>query len=591
MAENQPTPSVGPAEDEDLQLLQKSKSKLWPLLLALVVLLGAAGAYLYVQAQRRIPLRVLVAINSDGYWWQGSPLSAELSDQLAEELKGLGFETINGGNPEVVDKIAKAVSPEEAAQLLKAGFVISGDLTPQVIELPVKSKYIEVRVAGDLNISYMGEPPASAGKVESWSGAGKKERALQLLNKNLTKLVFQRALAGLMSHKYIRTILEGENAVERGKLSKALSFVELRDQNVGLAEKEYTELYEKEAKSEGGGHDIRHHTKFRSEDLLCATGSHGFLVQRNRAEPFYNLEELSLGRLNGMEELVWVKHDGTEEPVTQAYNLFSYATAHPSGYPVVYIEDLYGWAKSVTVTHEDKSTERLRIDPDHRYLAPAVSVDKRLVAVTDRACQRCPNGLLVLDIKTKKERFALAGNKGRRGDFGFAGPSSLFYVFLPPAVEVEGKTTAPRLEIRQLDFSADQVSEKVFYTFEEGERVSDLSVGENGEWFVVLASLKTGRVALVFDAKTGKKTEYPAGYRVKGVHASPVARELVYESQGEIYHFDLVSQEETKMTRNYRRDRYPYFSEDGSRIYFEALSDDPNFKRLNVSSIASVRTP
>jgi len=580
---------VGNGETDDLELLKKSKSSIWPYLVLVFVLLAGGGGYLFKKSQEIVPLRVLVAINSDGFWWQGSEVSAEISDKLAEELAGLGFETVNGGNPEIVDQIAKAGTPQEAAKILKAGFVVSGDLTPSVNQLPVKSKYTEARVNGSIQISFKGEAPIEAGSIVTWSGAGKEERALELLSKNLGDKVFQTTLSGLMGHKYIRTIMEGEDAIARGMLSKAQGFVELRDENIKHTEDEYTALGEKEFKSESGGHDIQHHSHFRSQESLCATGEKGFLIQRSTAKPFYDLDDKSLGYFRGMDELVWVQNDGKEEVVTSAYNLFSYGTGHPSGFPLVYIEDLYGWAKTITVTKKDGTSVRLRIDPEHRYSSPRVSIDGKLLAIRDRKCRKCPGGLLVLDIATNKEVFVLSAEAGSLYDFEFAGANSLFYTFRSAEPGADGER-APR-ELRQVDFTKSPATSATFHSFEPKERITGLSVGENGKWLVLLARSGSESKAVIFDAATGEKEEHAAGWRVSGMHASPSAKHIVYENRGEIYHFDLEAEKESRMTNNQRRDRYPYFSADGSRIYFEALGDDPNFKRRKVSAVASVKTP
>jgi hypothetical protein len=73
---------------------------------------------------------------------------------------------------------------------------------------------------------------------------------------------------------------------------------------------------------------------------------------------------------------------------------------------------------------------------------------------------------------------------------------------------------------------------------------------------------------------------------------SPDGRAVVFEQSGEIVHLLLESAQRTQLTRNRVRDRYPTFSPDGSRIYYESLDRDPNFpRRRSVSVVASVVTP
>ena len=76
---------------------------------------------------------------------------------------------------------------------------------------------------------------------------------------------------------------------------------------------------------------------------------------------------------------------------------------------------------------------------------------------------------------------------------------------------------------------------------------------------------------------------------------SPDGRTLAFQQidarQGdeEIAVMSLGDKAPRRLTDNPHRDRYPQFDPEGKRIYFESLSDDPNFKgRQTISRIASV---
>ena len=56
----------------------------------LVVLLGAGLAAFLLLRQTREPLRVLVAVDAEGQWWEGSTTAARLLDNVVPHLKKLG---------------------------------------------------------------------------------------------------------------------------------------------------------------------------------------------------------------------------------------------------------------------------------------------------------------------------------------------------------------------------------------------------------------------------------------------------------------------------------------------------------------------
>src|SRR5262245_50380526 len=122
------------------------KRRLWPVFAVIGVVLAGAG-FLVVRALTATdPLRILVAIDLDGYWWEGSEPAAKLADELSSQLGELGFEPVKGGDPKVMKVLESAKDPKAAAKKLGAGFIIEAHLAPEIVEHPIKGGYFEVRV-------------------------------------------------------------------------------------------------------------------------------------------------------------------------------------------------------------------------------------------------------------------------------------------------------------------------------------------------------------------------------------------------------------------------------------------------------------
>jgi len=124
---------TSPPESQSPELLLP-KRRVWPVLAVLAAIVLGVGVMIYRISREPLPLRVLIAVDLDGYWWEGSRPAAALADQLAERLADIGFEPVRGGDPEVTAILEKAKSPEEAARKLQAAFLITASLRPQIIE-------------------------------------------------------------------------------------------------------------------------------------------------------------------------------------------------------------------------------------------------------------------------------------------------------------------------------------------------------------------------------------------------------------------------------------------------------------------------
>lgn len=580
------------------------KKPVWPYLLTLALLLSAgAGAGVYF-ATRPDPKLVLVAVDIDGYWWEGSEASAIVTDQFAARLEELGFTPVKSGDPEVTALLEGANSPEAAQRELGAGFLVSGRLAPEYVEHPIEGGYTEARTRGDVSIRYLDEERIEAGTVDGWSGAKEKQRANQLLGQAVADRVFDRAIAAMMEHPVLQEILAGPDAIERGKLQRAKAYVELRKQRLAEAKSAYARLLKARKQGEKGGHDIRYHGSFDSDDSLCGVSASGFLSKRSKIRPFFSPRNNELAYYRELDHLVWVGFDQREQDVVRGYNLYSYPAASPDGSTVVYIEDIFGWAKTITVVQRSAAPKRVRVDHKHRFQAPRVAPNGKHVAVFDKPCRKCPSNLLVADLSAGKTRYLLEASQGEVSGFDWLSADQLlvaFQPFAPPPAEQNDHaelgistltpTQAPPGGLFRVDLSRREPQLEPVYEAQEGERFHWVRSSRDGKFVVLPREAPDGAGLARFDTSSNELRTYPVArpYMPEVNHDGSAA---VFEQDGEIMLFRMDEGDRKQLTNNSARDRYPVFSVDAKRVYYESLGDDPNFSRTrNVSIVASVAVP
>ncbi len=131
------------------------KRRLWPVFAVLLAIVGGTAFFAYRSLTASDPLRILVAIDLDGYWWEGSTPAARLADELGSQLAELGFDPVKGGDPKVMKILESSKDPRAAAKKLGAGFIIEAHLPPEIVQHPVKDGYFEVRVEGPVTLTYL----------------------------------------------------------------------------------------------------------------------------------------------------------------------------------------------------------------------------------------------------------------------------------------------------------------------------------------------------------------------------------------------------------------------------------------------------
>src|SRR5262245_14069675 len=176
------------------------KRRLWPIFVVLGVLLATAGVLVYRAVTATDPLRILVAIDLEGYWWEGSEPAAKLADELSLQLAELGFDPVKAGDSKVMKVLESTKDPKEAAKKLGAGFIIEAHLSPEVVEHPVKDGYFEVRVDAPVTLTFLDKGTASEARIRGYSGSTKKDRAMVLLTDSMASQALDAVIAQIIDH-------------------------------------------------------------------------------------------------------------------------------------------------------------------------------------------------------------------------------------------------------------------------------------------------------------------------------------------------------------------------------------------------------
>lgn len=577
----------------------------------LVAALAAGGFWLYRRATAPAPDRVLVAVDIDGFWWEGSPPAAKAADEIAGMLDGLGFDPVRAGDPEVAATLESAADPVEAARALGAAFVIEARFTPKVIEHPVAGGYFEVRAEGTVRVAHVGDDGSpAADAVQGWAGARERDRALEGLAESVARRTFDAALPRLVVHPALARYFDPEsgaasNALIR-KLDPARDYVAARNRLLRTAEKVYASLPERRRAQEKGPVPVTYHSDPAANDALCATGPEGYLVKTESITPFVSPTSVSLGWIEALETVEWRAPKGEAHLLWSGYNVYGYPTATPGGGPVALVEDLFGWAKTITVIEPTGEARRLRVDPEHRFSAPALAPGGALLAIEDRACRRgCPADLIVLATPDGAERLRLKPEGGAFDGHAWLDARRLAFLHTPAA---EGDAPAgerrldqPRQTLWIAEFGAggEAPAPKAIYTVNEGVSLSWPRAAPDGRRlaFAYRGPEFHGLGVLDLEGPEGPHlTARDVGGRASAPAFSPDGARIAFnlvpiDDRGdrEIAVVPTAGGTVTRLTDNPFEDRYPQWSADGQRIFFESLDDDPNFRRRrSVNVIASV---
>lgn len=588
------------------------KRRIWPVLLVLFGIVAAAGFAVWKVTSKPEPLRVLVAIDLDGHWWEGSAAAATLADQLAKRLEKIGFETVRGGDPDVADVLAKAKSPEDAARTLRAAFLITAAITPEIIEHKVDQAnaparverlkdgvYFEVRADAPLEVRYIDDEPGEPAHLKSWSGAPERPEALRILADSLADMVFDAAVPAITGHPTIQALFKGNDIARASKIGAAKSYVELRERKMKEVADAYEKLAKERVENERGPGKIVYHGPLSSQHLLGGTGAGGVLVKTADVRPFLSPDSLALRYYGALETLEWRAPDAAPRVLWSGYNLFTYPSVAREGAPVVFVEDLFGWAKTITVVEADGKSRRVRVDPIHRFLSPKAAPGGKAAALYDRPCRECDGGLLVISLEDGKDLYRKDAKEGDFGGFAWLDPKHLAFVHTPvpvvldvraegPEPSAKADPDPPKQALYVLDLGASPPAMRSVAAASPEDRYESPAASPDGKRVALeLYGPSEPRLAVI-DVESGAVKTYPTQVRARSPSFSPDGKAIAFDAIGDIAVLDLETGRVTRLTENPYNERYPAFSSDGARIYFESTGTDPNFSRRGVGVIASV---
>lgn len=578
------------------------RRRLWPPIVVFVALAATAVAFAVRASRAPKPLRVLVAVDLDGQWWEGSQAAATLADRLGSRLAKVGFDPVRAGDPEVAKVLERAKTPADAARALHAAFVISATIAPEVIAHATPSgPYHEVRADAPVQVGHVerleGGIGAEVGRVHQFAGAKERARALDVLAEGLADQTFDAAIGAILADPSIQELLDDRQSSLGPAIYPARDFVRERDHRVKVAREAYDALRAKHLEEERGPVKPTWHSEPSAQDELAGVGHGGALVSTNGVRPFYFVETKSVGWIHELESIEW-RGAGAPSVLWKGYNLYGYPGVAPGGARVVLVEDLFGWAKTITVVDgPGAKARRVRVDPEHRFVDPRVAPGGKLAAVWDRPCPTCAGALLVVSTEDGKDVFRAEHEDGRFEGVTWLDPTHLAFLHAP-AEDSTGRLVAKR--------EGEDVPAEALWIVDVGASPPALEPGRpvpvGAAWTSPSASPDGARVAFelagrkafgIFERASGAFAVHELEAFARSPSWSPDGKTLAIElSTGgptEIATVPASGGAVTALTKNPFRDRYPTFSADGARIFYETTDDDPAFQgRRRVSWIASV---
>ena len=613
-------------DDDALDYVPRSKT---PLLIVILLLLAGGGGYLAWSIMTAVePLRVLVAIDFEGQWYEGSKPAAKLVDDVSQQLASLGFEPVEGGDPAVMETLERAEDLRAAARSLKAAWVVSGRVKTDITEHPVDegAPYLEVRAITDVEVFHVEDANDQSVRhqTQSWSGSKDKARAFELLAGGVAaEKIGAKVVPSLVNHPRIATQLFGEgkdkkgmNAEIAGKLRKAEQYSQSSYSQLKTAREASAAFKIRRLEGEKGPVKVTYHGNMTEDDGIIGAGPKGFLVKTEDEELFVDPDNNKLRRLEALETLAWktpVLTPNTPPTATilwSGYNIYSYPGVTNDGKIAALVEDLFGWAKTVTLILEDGTAKRLKIDGEKRFSSLKPSPTGKSVALYERACRECVDELLVL-AADGSERFRAANEGGTLHGFAWISDDKLLIMHSPKRVALEGAEEAAAPDEARLFNAVDQTIWLLdlagpkpliadIHIVDMDVTLSWVRVSHDFKQVAFAARTKDGPAIGVLDIAARALRFHPTPGEVSAPTFSPDGKWIAFniwpeeqrERDEEIGVIASTGGTVKVLTDNRYRDRYPYFGHDNATIYYETLDKDPNFNgRRSVSVIASVTVP
>ena len=266
----------------------------------------------------------------------------------------------------------------------------------------------------------------------------------------------------------------------------------------------------------------------------------------------------------------------------KGYHVFTYPSVQRDGDRVALVEDLFGWAKTVTMV-DKTAAKRARVDPEHRFVDPKLSPGGRFVAVYDRPRPSAPADLMVLETATGKEVFGFHTDNQSLGGFTWIDDARLAFAYEPesPAGQV----------LAVVDVAKQPFSMERPFRARSGQEIHQPVASGDGKLVAWVERYPAPAIAVV-DTATWQRRAFPVPGGASWPMFSPDGAHLVFETGGrgaDIAVLTISSGAVKKIVESRSEERLPIFSADGKRVVFEVRYRDPVFPRArSVSRIASV---
>jgi hypothetical protein len=590
--------SLAPAREEEEALpsldLVLPKRRLWPFFAVLALIVGVAGFFVWRAFTAPFPTRVLVAIDMNGTWWEGSEAGAEVADRLAGYLEDLGFSPVKAGDPEVEAVLEDAASPEEAAAKLRAAWIITGRIEPVVVKLPLpgaeveragtpSTDYYEVRAEGVLEVRHHAErDPLAFIEVRTFSGAQSEERALSLLAGSVARHAANGAVPAMMGHESIEALKNDPKLFDQ--IAKGKMYATSVELHRAQTEQAYRNLDEKRQKQPG----ITFSSPVGAEDRLLAVTADGVVVATSDATPFFSPEGQQAVKSSDLETIRLRPFDGGEGKIFwRGYQAFTYPSAPSRGSPIALVENFHGYGRSLSLVEPGREVRRLLVT-ERRISEPRISPDGQAIAYVEMACRGCPREIVVIDVVAEKEIWRLAAGDvvDAHHAFRWLDARRLLLMFRPAMGKDDDEVPE-----RQL-FAVDVTSGERTSLSSLESYLSDPAASPDGRR-VALGDPER-RSIVVVELEGEEPRRYDVAAIPSALTFSPDGTKIAFEAEiaerrgSEIALLDLASGKTRVLTNDDWPNRFPLFSPDGAKIFFEARNRDPALERRELIRIASL---
>ncbi len=561
------------ADDAQAEIADLRPRRVWPkfLLMHLTILITGLALLRHYRKPPHRP-RVLVAVDLEGTYFSGSEQAEVLAERFGERALALGLEIVYPRDRDAT-AILKKTDLAAGAKELDAAFVLVGKTKVEATPYPLPNAvapFWDVRGELDLFVIMDGGAPQKVGSLTALVGAPDRGLALRGVAESLADQAIDAAVGPMLRSPAAGRFASLKTAKGEPALAHGFSWLSLRERAERDAAAAYARGVEARRAGEKGSRPITFLGAPSAHDELLGVGDQLLVATGDiRATLSFETRQPGFQRLlRGIE--LWPIHTGTRTSLYRGAGL--YALPRESSPPLALVEDLFGYARSLTIV-EAQGLRRVRVDGDKKWDAPRVAPGGGLVAVQERASQTASPELVVYAIANGKELYREKGDQF----YGHAWLSAQRLVFVHRSKGESGPLVASGTAIFPVDFDVNAGVRGAPWLVPDGEVWSQpIVVGAK----LAFERKAEGRGVGELDLSTGVFGKRGLGFDARALSPAGDGR-IVFELH------DPKAPEELALlplegppivlTKNLARDLGPRFSPDGKRVWFTSEADDPWF--------------